>query len=294
MKFIVLLFTILLQKKIKKQGYRRRRNWFSKMAIPIKSMMGGGASEDSSADIYSHKGVGYEVLAFLLLVLLPGLVVGLTIDNLQGLSGTLVALLLSVALLLYILGRDDFSQKFDEYKECWLKEDYQGAFECADGFLDMEDQVMPSPCELHHTVSKAVVYAWFLRFFVFVFWYLALGIGGALASLLCYWFYREFKFEWAKNVIGAIEWPPSRLLALTSALAGKFTSSFPVALKSLIDFQTPPNEVLFQVIFPNMIEEQEFDCSVAGDVLQETNQVMFRSAVIWLVLVALLTTFTGF
>jgi AmpE protein len=294
MKFIVLLFTILLQKKIKKQGYRRRRSWFSKMATPLKVMMGVDSGEASKPSILSGKGTGYQVLGFFLLVILPGLLVGLTIDNLQGLSGTLVALLLSVALLLYILGRDDFSQKFDDYKECWLKEDYQGAFECASDFLDIEGEVMPSPCELHYTVSKAVVYAWFLRFFVFVFWYLVLGIGGALASLLCYWFYREFKFEWARNVIAAIEWPPSRLLALTTALAGKFTSSFPVALKSLIDFQTPPNEVLFQVIFPDMVEEQEFDCSGASDVLQETNQVMFRSGVIWLVLVALLTIFTGF
>lgn len=294
MKFIVLLFTILLQKQIKKLGYRRKRRWFSKMAKPVKAMVDTDASQTSNSDSVTDKGTLYQVLAFFLLVILPGLVVGLTIDNLQGLSGTLVALVLSIALLLYILGREDFYQKLDDYKECWLNQDYQGAFECANDFLEIEEQVMPSPYELHHTVSKAVVYAWFLRFFVFVFWYLALGIGGALASLLCYWFYREFKFVWANNVIAAIEWLPSRLLALTAALAGQFSSSFPVALKSLIDFQTPPDEVLFKVIFPNEVEESEFDCDGANEVLQETNQLMFRSAIVWLILVALLTIFTGF
>jgi AmpE protein len=321
MKFIVLLFTILLQKQTKKQGYKRKRRWFTRMAKPVKAMMGmddlvsraesnpdtkadskAGATLGSTVDSYldnkpeskPDKGVTYQALAFFLLVLLPSLAIGLTIGNLQGLSGSLVALVLQVALLLYILGRDDFSQKFDDYKACWLRGDYQGAFECAKGFLGVKQQVMASPCELHQAASKAMVHAWFLRFFVFVFWYLALGIGGALASLLSYWFYREFKFHWARSVLAAIEWAPVRLLALTTALAGDFTHSFPTALKFLFDFHTPADDVLFKTISPGAVDAKDFDCDGAEDLLQETNQLMFRSGVIWLILVALLTVFTGF
>jgi AmpE protein len=306
MKFIVLLFTILLQKQTKKQGYRRKRRWFTRMSTPVKAMMGMEASPetrledaadtalDNKPETKSDRGVSHQVLAFFILVLLPSLVIGLTLGNLQGLSGSLVALVLQVALLLYILGRDDFSQKLDGYKECWLNEDYQGAFECAKGFLGVKQPVMGSPCELHQAVSRAMVHAWFLRFFVLVFWYLALGIGGALAALLSYWFYREFKFHWARSVLGAMEWAPVRLLALTTGLAGDFSHSFPRALKFLFDFHTPANDVLAKTLFPEAVNETDFDCAGAGDSLQETNQLMFRSGVIWLILVALLTVFTGF
>jgi AmpE protein len=280
MKFIVLLFTVLLQKQTKQQGYKRKRTWFSRLSSFFKA---------------NEKGLSGQVVAFACLVIVPGLVVGLFIDSLNGLLGNLLALLLQVVLLLYILGRDDFSQRFEAYKACWARADYQGAFECASGFLGIKDsEHAKNPCQLHQAVSKAVIYAWFLRFFVFIFWYLAVGVGGAFATLLSYWFYREFKYEWAKSVVGAIEWLPSRLLALTTALAGDFTHSFPQALKFMLDFQTPANEVLSKTVFPELTPEDKFDCDSADDLLQETNQLMFRSAVIWLLLVAVLTVFAGF
>jgi AmpE protein len=280
MKFIVLLFTVLLQKQTKQHGYKRQRAWFSHLSSFFKM---------------NDRGLWAQVTAFLCLVIIPGLAVGVFIETLNGLLGSLVALFLQVVLLLYILGRDDFSQRFELYKACWARADYQGAFECATGFLGVKDtEHAASPCQLHQAVSKAVIYAWFLRFFVFIFWYLALGVGGALATLLSYWFYREFKYDWVKSVMGAIEWLPSRLLALTTALAGDFTHSFPQALKFMLDFQASSNDVLINTVFPEQTSEAEFDCDGADSLLQETNQLMFRCAVIWLLMVALLTVFTGF
>lgn len=280
MKFIVLLFTVLLQKQTKQQGYKRQRSWFSRLASFFKA---------------NDQALSAQVMAFIFLVVIPGFILGLFVDSLSGLLGSFLALLIQVALLLYILGRDDFSQRFAAYKECWARADYQGAFECATGFLSVSDsEQAKNPCQLHQTVSKAVIHAWFVRFFVFIFWYLAVGIGGAFATLLSYWFYREFKYDWAKSVIGAVEWLPSRLLAVTTALAGNFTHSFPHALRFLMDFHTPSNEVLSKTVFPLETDEQGFDCDSADDLLQETNQLMFRSAVIWLLLVAVLTVFAGF
>lgn len=280
MKFIVLLFTVLLQKQTKQQGYKRKRAWFSHLSSLFKSF---------------NQSFNVQVIAFFLLVLLPGLLVGGFIASLSGLLGSLVALVLQVVLLLYILGRDDVSQRFKAYKTCWNDQDYQGAFECARGFLGGQDEAfVENPAQLHQSVSKAVVYAWFVRFFVFIFWYLALGVGGSLACLLSYWFYREFKYEWSKSVEGAIEWLPSRLLSLTTALAGDFSHKFPAAVKALFDFNTSAIDVLANTVFPQPLDEQSFDCDAAGELLQETNQLMFRSAVIWLLLVALLTVFTGF
>lgn len=280
MKFIVLLFTVLLQKQTKQQGYKRKRTWFTRLASLF------------NAQTMSPR---TQVVAYGFLVLLPSLLLGGIISSLSGLLGNLLALVLQVLLLLYILGRDDFSQRFDIYRSCWRKQDYQGAFECARSFLGVKNaDHVENPEQLHRSVSKAMVYAWFLRFFVFIFWYLALGIGGSLMCLLSYWFYREFKYDWSKNVIGAIEWLPSRLLALTTALAGDFTRTFPVAIRSLFDFQTPSNDVLANTVFSEGLNESDFECESAEQSLEDTNQMLFRCAVIWLLFVALLTVFAGF
>jgi len=281
MKFIVLLFTVLLQKQTRKQGYERDNQWFKRLTGPF-----------NVADM-GFKG---QLGVYCLTVLVPCLLVALFMASLGGLIGGALSLVIQVAVLLYVLGRDDFSLRFESYKECWNKEDYQGAFCCAQNFLNLQNQVeCQSPFELHQTVRQAIIYAWFVRFFVFVFWFLMLGISGALACLLSFWFYRQFKLPWVKSLLGAIEWLPSRLLAVSIALAGDFVSSFPVALKFATDFQSTSRNVLTQTALSGDKQgEADFDCQTAQQVLMDTNQLMFRCAVLWLLIVACLTVFAGF
>jgi len=281
MKFIVLLFTVLLQKQTRKQGYERDSLWFKRLTGPF-----------NVADM-GFKG---QFGVYCLTVLLPCLLVALFMVSLGGLIGGALSLVIQVAVLLYVLGRDDFSLRFESYKECWNKEDYQGAFCCAQNFLNLQNQVeCQSPFELHQTVRQAIIYAWFVRFFVFVFWFLMLGISGALACLLSFWFFRQFKLPWVKSLLGAMEWLPSRLLAVSIALAGDFVSSFPVALKFVTDFQSTSRNVLTQTALSGDKQgEADFDCQAAQQALMDTNQLMFRCAVLWLLIVACLTVFAGF
>ncbi len=281
MKFIVLLFTVLLQKQTRKQGYERDSQWFKRLTGPFNVV---------------DMGFRGQLGVYCLTVLVPCLLVSLFMASLGGLIGGALSLVIQVAVLLYVLGRDDFSLRFESYKECWNKEDYEGAFCCAQNFLNLQNQVeCQSPFELHQTVRQAIIYAWFVRFFVFVFWFLMLGISGALACLLTFWFFRQFKLPWVKSLLGAIEWLPSRLLAVSIALAGDFVSSFPVALKFASDFQSSSRNVLAQTALSgDKQNEDNFDCQNAQKVLMETNQLMFRCAVLWLLVVACLTVFAGF
>lgn len=280
MKFIVLLFAVLLQKQTKQTGYSRNRAWFQRLASPFNVM---------------DMGVYGQGAVFGLLVLLPSLLLALVMVSLTGLIGGAIGLIVQVVLFLYVLGRDDFSLRFESYKACWSRADYQGAFNCASQFLTIEDQVdSQTPCQLHQMVKQAIVYAWFKRFFVFVFWFLVAGISGAMGVLLTYWFYREFKLTWLNNLLAALEWLPVRLLALTTALAGDFTRSFAVALKFALDFQSSSKTVLLESIFSGSPADKEpFDCDLAEESLTEANQLMFRCAVLWLLVVALLTLFGG-
>jgi AmpE protein len=280
MKFIVLLITVLLQRQTKVAGYQRNRSWFSRLIqpLPISSMT-----------------PRMQVLMFALVVLLPAMLLGVFIHQMPGLMGSLLSFVLQVLMFLYILGRDDFSQRFSNYQASWCKEDYQGAYECAQGFLDVDQKEHThTPQELHNNVKRAIVWAWFKRFFIFVFWFLVAGIGGALTCLLTYWFQKEYKLDWLKSLVGAIEWAPARLLALTTALGGNFNSSFPQALQFAFDFQTPSKTVLAETAFAEDKKISDFQCQDASKALEEANQLMFRCAVIWLLFVAFLTVFTGY
>lgn len=280
MKFIVLLFAVLLQKQTKQTGYQRNSRWFKRLLTPFS---------------VSDMSVTAQVFVFTLVVVLPCLTLGALLSQLTGIVAGSLSVLLQVVLFLYILGRDDFSTRFASYKECWQRADYQGAYLCAQQFLNVQEQAQDKPVQLHKTVLQAIVFAWFSRFFIFVFWFLVAGITGALACLLSYWFYREFKLPWLKSILGALEWLPSRLLALSIALAGDFVKTFPSAMKFISDFNSSTKEVLAATMSLNDgIDETEFDCQQAKLALDDINQLMMRCAILWLLVVACLTVFAGF
>jgi AmpE protein len=280
MKFIVLLFAVLLQKQTKQTGYQRNSGWFKRLLTPF-------AVSDMS--------ITAQVFVFTLAVVLPCLILGALLSQLTGIVAGSLSVFLQVVLFLYILGRDDFSTRFASYKECWQRADYQGAYLCAQQFLNVQEQAQDKPVQLHKTVLQAIVFAWFSRFFIFVFWFLVAGIAGALACLLSYWFYREFKLPWLKSILGALEWLPSRLLALSIALAGDFVKTFPSAMKFISDFNSSTKEVLAATMSLNDgIDDTEFDCQQAKLALDDINQLMMRCAILWLLVVACLTVFAGF
>jgi len=281
MKFIVLLFTVLLQKRTVKQGYKRNNAWFKRILKPFN---------------LPEMGLKGQVMVYAGFVVLPGVLLGFFVASLQGLVGSVASIGIQVLLFLYILGRDDFSSRVEDYKTCWSREDYQGAYHCAQEFLSMEEQAnSQTPLQLHKTVQEAMVGAWFRRFFAFAFWFLVAGIGGALICLLTIWFYSQFKAVWVKSLLHALPWAPVRLLAVTIALAGDFVKSFSTASRFAWDFDSTSQTVLHETMFKyDEQTDEEFDCSKAPQELEATNQLMQRSAVIWLCVVAALTVFAGF
>lgn len=280
MKFIILLITVLLQRQTRQEGYQRNRSWFVKW-LP------------TSAEISSDN---KDYWLFALLVVVPCVLVSVILASLGGLIGGLISLVLQVALFLYILGRDDYSQRFERYQACWKREDYQAAYECAHHFLSVEAEASThTPEQLHRQVQSAVLQAWFERFFIFVFWFLVLGIAGPMFCLLTLWFYKHTKREWVNQVWRSLQWIPARLLALTTALAGDFSGSFSKASSYWFDFDVSASDVLMSVVKENRDTRcDSFSCNNAEAALLETNKLMFRCAVIWLLIVALLTLLMGF
>lgn len=281
MKFIVLLFTVLLQKQTRQQGYSRNNGWFVRLLKPF--------------DL-TEMGTKGQLLVYSFTVILPGVVLALFVSGLNGVMGSVISIAIQVLLFLYILGRDDFSSRVENYKDCWSREDYQGAYHCAQDFLSMKQQAQSqSPMQLHKTVQEAMVSAWFRRFFAFAFWYLVTGIGGAFICLLTIWFFEQSKANWVKSLLHALSWAPVRLLSVTIALAGDFVQSFSTASRFMWDFESSYQTVLHETMFKYDEQTDEaFDCQQAQKELDATLQLMQRCAVIWLCVVAALTVFAGF
>jgi len=281
MKFIVLLFTVLLQGRTKQQGYTRNNAWFVRILKPFN---------------VREMGIKGQVAVYSALVLLPSVLLALFIASLSGLLGSVLSIVLQVLLFLYILGRDDFSSRVTQYQSCWQREDYQGAFHCAQEFLSVKQQAQSqTPLQLHQTVQEAMVNAWFRRFFVFAFWFLVAGIGGALVCLLTIWFFRLSEASWVKSLLHALAWAPVRLLAVSIALAGDFVQSFSTASRFAWDFESSYQTVLHETMFKyDERTDETFDCKGASAELEDTNQLMQRCSVIWLCVVAALTVFAGF
>jgi len=297
MKFIVLLISLLLQRETRQKDYQRNREWFvslSKVFNPVGRSARG------------------QVAVYVLSVVMPALVLTLVLMNMKGFVWGLVSIVLQIALFLYVLGRDDVTTRFREYQACWKAADYQGAYHCAQRDMGIERDLHDSKSEvvtannrgqdaellktcvedpktLHDKVCETVVLAWFSRFFVLVFWFVIGGVPLSLASLLTYWYAQEYKFSWAQSLVSAMEWIPSRLLALTFSLAGDFTAKFPLALKFLMDFTTPAQQAVVETARSGTLEQ--FDVSSANQQLEELNQMLYRSAVIWLVIIGAFTLF---
>lgn len=281
MKFIVLLFTVLLQRQTKQQGYQRNNGWYLRLLKPFE------------LNEMSIKG---QLAVYLGLVVLPCAVITLGLSSLSGVIGSVVSIVIQVLLFLYILGRDDFSSRFKDYKNCWGRQDYQAAYHCAQQFLSVQEHAQSqTPLQLHKNVQEAIVSAWFKRFFVFAFWFLVAGVSGALWCLLTYWFYTQSKALWVKSLLHALAWAPVRLLAVSIALAGDFVHSFSTASRFMLDFESASQTVLHETMFKHDERTDEsFDCTKAVAELEESNQLMQRCAVIWLLVVACLTVFAGF
>ena len=281
MKFIVLLFTVLLQRQTKQQGYQRNNAWYLRLLKPFK---------------LEQMSIKAQVLTYVMLVGLPCLAIAFGLSRLHGVTGSVISIVIQVLLFLYILGRDDFSSRFKDYKGCWGRQDYQAAYHCAQAFLSVEEQAQSqSPLQLHQSVQEAIVMAWFKRFFVFAFWFLVAGVSGALLCLLTFWFYTQSKALWVRSLLHALAWAPVRLLAVTIALAGDFVQSFATASRFMLDFERSSQSVLHETMFKHDERtDDSFDCTMAVTELEESNDLMQRCAVIWLLVVACLTVFAGF
>lgn len=155
-------------------------------------------------------------------------------------------------------------------------------------FLDARDYIKYPLSE--NATSEDYIEHTFTTVFCVLFWYFLFGpIGLALyvsvAEMRQYLATnenggREVLYDYASAFQGILNWVPARLLALTYALVGHFTASISAVLKGL-------------GLGINRDHQYLVDCAKASlqnpSDTQETIQLIERAALVWLVVLALIT-----
>lgn len=174
--------------------------------------------------------------------------------------GTL-ALLINVPVLLFTLGRGDFSQHVAAYLNAWRRGDLEAAyFEAAYFRGECHPSEAQSWQQLHYEVFRGVAYRGFERLFAPLFWFFVLGPAGALGYRLLY-LIRDHQCELdysehgltqeashalnnVDSVIYLLEWLPVRILSFSMSLAGNFTGSFQWWQEYLLDCNFSTDKIL--------------------------------------------------
>ncbi|MFK7159848.1 regulatory signaling modulator protein AmpE [Marinospirillum sp. MEB164] len=211
MKFFALLVVLLLQ-KLPNQGvhhgldraYRAFHRW--------------------SAQIWkSHLGA---TAPFLTAVIFWLLTIWLVLWWLDGWLAGVPALLVNLAVLYYALGRRNEQKWIQRYMIAWRQGDHQAAYYYAEELLERPCNE-ESATQVHAQVLAKLTYLAFDRLFMVIFWFLLLGPLGALLVRLSEraLYHARQAYQDVDPAIEhfhfLLEWPASRLLGLTFALAGR-------------------------------------------------------------------------
>ncbi|MBL4828207.1 MAG: regulatory signaling modulator protein AmpE [Spongiibacteraceae bacterium] len=167
-----------------------------------------------------------------MVLLAVAVVPGVLVVVLQALFDTLLfgvfSLALYVLILLFSLGRGDFSAKLQEYLSFWDDGNLESAYEKANGIGDFHpSDAIEDPVSLHDHVRKTIMYEGYERWFAVVFWFMLLGPAACLVYRLCQLAARDDSArsqdqQLAIQVVYYLDWLPARLLVFSFTLTGNF------------------------------------------------------------------------
>jgi AmpE protein len=263
---------------------------------------GGVIQEDNWFLRYREKtsGVTNSSLRLLLLVGLPVLGVFVVLWLLAPILFGLPVFLLSIALLLYSLGRGDFQILLKLYLNSWQRADLEGAYQHGRGFsTELCETGADNALQLHLSVRKAMFYQGFERWFAVVFWFVLAGPAVALAYRLLFLLANDDQLKQqdrdrAAAVLVYMEWLPVRLLGLAFAVIGNFDSCI-ASMREHFNSQLLSAEILDKVgmkALPVYLPEGQVDgeqfIKLAAEELSAVQHLLSRSLLVWVCVVAVL------
>lgn len=236
-------------------------------------------------------GAGLQILAQ---VIAPVLLLWMVLTLLKAAFVPLY-FLVSIPLLLYSLGRGNYTEWVEGYRSAAQRNDSEIACDYAVRLGVDVDECHDWP-QLHRGVLRRAAYLGFERWFAAIFWFVILGGVGAVLYRLTYLAsssggQSDEAKSLSKRLLWILEWPAVRLLGLSFALIGNFVSGIHRWQETLLSTEKSTEAVVESSIhgalnvnqvevLPESITEQEVDAVLP---------MLSRSLILWLCGLAILS-----
>ncbi len=247
----------------------------------------------------------------LLSILVPTAVLAL-LDVYLFRSSLLLYFVFSVVVLLFSLGRGEFGSILSRYFQACHEQDWNQAQQCLQD-LDVDQKPAQVATEdwvqLHVIMIKRASYRGFERLFAVFFWYLLLGLAGAILyrlAVLCRANrYREShrpgsdldeleaQGRVANKLVWLLEWPAVRLMGLSFALTGNFVGCFQQWTECLWCARRPTDEVMYNYVVGALTIAPEEVCDAQASEREATllQQLISRTLIFWLCVMSVVYLF---
>ncbi|WP_299583646.1 regulatory signaling modulator protein AmpE [uncultured Microbulbifer sp.] len=249
---------------------------------------------------------GQDGLLLGLSILPPVLAVALAMAFVESSAGGLGVLLLGIPLLLYCLGRGNFNDILSTYLRSWYRGDLKGAAEAARPLLREIHEEVGEGARLHEQVFRGAAYCAFERLFAVLFWFILLGIPGALLFRLSA-LYAERARGTEREISAArwlwlLEWVPVRVMGLSFAIVGNFAGCYRAWRQCLMCRERDTAQVLEAYLEGALGGINANECRFSDDISQVQRQsgaeieglqaLLSRSLLLWITVLALTVLFT--
>lgn len=236
-------------------------------------------------------------------ILPPVLLAALLMVLVEAAFGGLGVLLFGVPLLLYCLGRGNYHETLSSYLRNWYQGEVPAARESAAPLLaKAADSDLEDPQQLHREVFRGAAYCAFERLFAVVFWFVLLGIPGALLYRLSALYASGDDSEsTAARWLWLLEWLPVRVAGFSFAIVGNFAGCYRAWRQCLMCRERSTADILEINLEGALGGIDSSECS-AGECLNEGQRLcgaqleglqalLSRALLFWVTLLALWVLF---
>ncbi|SHG23639.1 AmpE protein [Microbulbifer donghaiensis] len=238
-------------------------------------------------------------------ILPPALFAAVLMVLAEALLGGLGTLLLGVPLLLYCLGRGNFNEIVSDYLRNWYRGDLPAARQAAAPLLREIHEEPGSGQALHEQVFRGAAYCAFERLFAVLFWFVLLGIPGALLFRLSALYAEQVRGEeqsaTAQRWLWLLEWLPVRVMGFSFAIVGNFAGCYRAWRQCLTCRERDTAEVLEAYLEGALGGIDASECSAGFEVaegqracgaqLEGLQSLLSRALLLWITAMALAVLF---
>lgn len=213
--------------------------------------------------------------------------------------GWLGILAMGVPLLLYCLGRGNFNEILANYLRNWYQGNLDAARQAAAPLMRGPGEGDPE--QLHEQVFRGAAYCAFERLFAVLFWYLLLGVPGALLYRLSALYVERQQEPMASRWLWLLEWLPVRVMGFTFAIVGNFAGCYRAWRQCLMCRERDTAEVLEAYLEGALGGIDASECSAGVEVaegqracgaqLEGLQALLSRALLLWITAMALAVLF---